>query len=254
MASTANGQPPVAPTGAEQRFSAEEMESRINRVKELRDRCMKEGEHYGMAPGGSRPTLFKPGAELLAAAFNLSPRTRVTHRCEDWENGFVSYEVKVTLVNKLTGVVEGESVGSCNSRERRYKNLDAAGCANTVLKMAKKRAQVDAVGGATMASVLFSVEEEDLPEGDHDREPTSSRQQQAPRRERPQEQRSVRDEPQVISASQKSTILGMGKKRAPDGVESQAWLNHLAGKPVAHLTRPEASRLISHLNTIEPVR
>lgn len=73
-----------------------------------------------------------------------------------------SYEVKVTLINKRTGHVESEGVGCCNSKERKYKNQDAFSICNTILKMAKKRALVDAVLSATRTSGLFTQDIEEL--------------------------------------------------------------------------------------------
>ncbi len=75
---------------------------------------------------------------------------------EDWQRGFFSYEVKGTLINKRTVLVEAEGVGCCNSRERKYKNQDAFNISNTILKMAKKRAIVDVVLSATRSSGIFS--------------------------------------------------------------------------------------------------
>jgi hypothetical protein len=124
---------------------------------------MTEGEDYGVIPGTStKPTLFKPGAEKLNAIFGLAPVVDITNRVEDWDKGFVSYEIKVTLLNKRTTNVEAEGIGSCNSRERRYKNQDAANIANTILKMAKKRALIDATLSATRASGLFTQDLEDM--------------------------------------------------------------------------------------------
>ncbi len=121
-------------------ISLEEANRRVGMLKEFVRDHMVEGEDYGIIPGTStKPTLFKPGAEKLNAIFGLAPVVEITNRVEDWDKGFVAYEVKVTLLNKRTTNVEAEGVGNCNSRERRYKNQDAANIANTILKMAKKR-------------------------------------------------------------------------------------------------------------------
>ena len=142
--------------------SLEEANARIKMFQQYVREHMVEGEDYGVIPGSTKPTLFKPGAEKLNAIFGYAPRVEITNRMEDWDKGFVSYEVKVSLINKRTGQVEAEGLGSCNSRERRYARQDAAGIANTVLKMAKKRAVVDATLSATRASGLFTQDLEDL--------------------------------------------------------------------------------------------
>jgi len=145
--------------------ASEEMARRTRLLQEYVREHMTEGEDYGVVPGGSKPCLFKAGAEKLNAAFGYSPLLSVTNRFENWEAGLLAYEVKVTLVNKRTGQIEAEGIGSCNSRERRYKNQDAAGIANTLLKIAKKRALVDATLSATRSSGLFTQDLEDLDGG-----------------------------------------------------------------------------------------
>jgi hypothetical protein len=142
----------------------EEANARIRTFQQYVREHMVEGEDYGVIPGSTKPTLFKPGAEKLNAIFGYAPKVEITNRVEDWDKGFVSYEAKVTLINKRSGGIEAEGLGSCNSRERRYARQDAAGIANTVLKMAKKRALIDATLSATRASGLFTQDLEDLDE------------------------------------------------------------------------------------------
>ena len=143
--------------------SLDEAGRRVRMLLEFVRDHMVEGEDYGTIPGTSgKPTLFKPGAEKMNAIFGLAPIVEITNRNEDWDKGFVAYEVKVTLLNKRTSNVEAEGVGNCNSRERKYKNQDAANVANTILKMAKKRALIDATLSATRASGLFTQDLEDL--------------------------------------------------------------------------------------------
>lgn len=144
-------------------ISLEEANRRVKMLQEFVREHMVEGEDYGVIPGTSgKPTLFKPGAEKLNAIFGLAPIVEITSRDEDWDAGRVAYEVKVTLLNKRTTGVEAEGIGNCNSRERRYKNQDAANIANTILKMAKKRALIDATLSATRASGLFTQDLEDM--------------------------------------------------------------------------------------------
>lgn len=129
-------------------------------VKEM----MIPGVDYGIIPGCPKPSLLKSGAEKLCDIYGFSKLISVSNRVEDWQEGFFSYEVKATLINKRTGLVEAEGVGCCNSKERKYKKQDAFSISNTILKMAKKRAIVDAVLSATRSSGIFSqdIEEIDL--------------------------------------------------------------------------------------------
>lgn len=142
-------------------ISLDEATRRDKMLQQFVREHMIEGEDYGVIPGSNKPTLFKPGAEKLNTIFGFAPQVTITSRTEDWEKSFVSYEVKVSLINKRTGMIEAEGLGSCNSRERKYSRQDAAGIANTVLKMAKKRALVDATLSATRASGSFAQDLED---------------------------------------------------------------------------------------------
>jgi hypothetical protein len=117
---------------------------------------------YGLIPGCQKPSLYKSGAEKLCDVYGFSKQVEITNRVEDWEKAIFAYEVKVTLINKRTGLIEAEGIGSCNSREKKYKNQDGFTICNTILKMAKKRALIDAVLSATRSSGIFTQDIEDL--------------------------------------------------------------------------------------------
>lgn len=123
---------------------------------------------YGVIKGCSKPSLLKPGAEKLCEIFGFSKQVEILNRIEDWDKGLFHYEVKVILANKRTGLTESEGVGCCNSKERKFKNQDSFSIVNTLLKMAKKRALVDAVLSATRSSGLFT---QDIEEMNFDNEP-----------------------------------------------------------------------------------
>ena len=53
-------------------------------------------------------------------------------------------------------MIEAEGVGSCNTKEKKYHTSDPYNIINTILKMAKKRALIDAVLSATRTSGIFS--------------------------------------------------------------------------------------------------
>src|SRR5215213_176983 len=96
-----NESTPAAPPAVPDVFpyfavSLEEADRRVKMLAEYVRNHMVEGEDYGMVPGtNTKPTLFKPGAEKLNAIFGLAPIVEITNRVEDWDNGFVAYEVKV---------------------------------------------------------------------------------------------------------------------------------------------------------------
>ena len=117
---------------------------------------------YGVIPNCNKPSLFKAGAEKLCDVFGFSKQIEILNRIEDWDKGLFHYEVKAILVNKKTGLIEAEGIGSCNSKERKYKNQDSYSMINTFLKMAKKRALIDAVLSATRSSGIFTQDMEDI--------------------------------------------------------------------------------------------
>lgn len=150
---------PIVPTLA---ITLEEAKERIRLLKTFVAEMMVQGQDFGLIPGCPKPTLLKPGAEKLCDIFGFSKHLEVTQRLEDWDRGVFHYEVKVTLISKRTGVIEAEGIGSCNTKEKKYVKQDPYSLINTILKMAKKRALVDAVLSATRSSDLFTQDMEDL--------------------------------------------------------------------------------------------
>jgi len=143
-------------------FSLNEAKERIQMLQKFVKELMIPGLDFGIIPGCPKPSLLKPGAEKLCDIYGFSKLVIVTNRIEDWDKGFFSYEVKATLINKRTEIIESEGIGCCNSKERKYKNQDAFSICNTILKMAKKRALVDAVLSATRSSGIFSQDIEEF--------------------------------------------------------------------------------------------
>lgn len=239
--------------------SLEEANRRVKMLAEFVQGHMKEGEDYGIVPGtNTKPTLFKSGAEKLNAIFGLAPVVEVVNRIEEWDTGFVSYEVKVTLINKRNGQVEAEGIGCCNSRERRYKNQDAANIANTVLKMSKKRALVDATLSATRASGMFTQDLEDMDfedrpgarrDGARDgaRDGREERGGFVPAHEaRAQNQFSgSAHSGNSLTEAQQNAILGYARRVFGSNMDTE--LEKLLGKRVDQLTKSEASTVIDQL-------
>lgn len=141
--------------------SINEAKSRIAMLQEFVKEMMVPGVDYGLIPNSQKPSLFKSGAEKLTDVFCLSKQFEVINRIEDWEKILFHYEIKAILINKRTGLLEAEGLGCCNNRERKYKSQDGFSIINTILKMAKKRALVDAVLSATRSSGIFTQDIED---------------------------------------------------------------------------------------------
>lgn len=121
-------------------------------------RTMKQGIHYGTIPGTPKPTLFKPGAEKLCKLFHLRPHYEElgsVHR-----DNLIGYRYRCVITHFPTGLEIAEGVGSCNSREKKYRRSDPWDIDNTIVKMACKRALVAAILVGTAASDIFSEKAE----------------------------------------------------------------------------------------------
>jgi hypothetical protein len=159
---------------------------------------LREGVDFGNIPTVDKPTLFKPGAEKIVQLFGCLPDTVVTHRESDVVTGYLYLEVTVELISLQTGLKVGAGIGSCSSYESKYRwrwewwnskgapvgegwetfrkrngdtsyrrriaNPDLADVWNTVVKMAKKRALVDAALTISGASEKFTQDVEDMPQ------------------------------------------------------------------------------------------
>lgn len=176
-------------------LTAADVRAQVNLMQDVMKEVMQDGVHYGTIPGTKSKSLYKAGAEKLMATFRLAgdPEVEVLGR-----DGEVHYRVKVVL-KSASGNFIGAGIGECSSQEDKYAwraavcdeeyddtpenrrrikyaksygkverrkqvRTNPADVANTILKMAKKRAQVDAVITATAASDIFTQDIEDLPE------------------------------------------------------------------------------------------
>jgi len=171
-------------------LTAVDVRAHVNLVQEVMQAVMKKDTHYGTIPGTPKPTLYKPGAEVLAATFRIA----VDYQIEDLSTpDCVRYRVKAVGTHQTSGTVMGAGMGECSSNEEKYKwrraydeefaatpedkkrvkfgkyttkqvRTEPADLANTVLKMACKRAQVAMTLNVTAASDIFTQDIEDLPE------------------------------------------------------------------------------------------
>jgi hypothetical protein len=191
---------------------------RVNMVHRAMREIMQNEHHYGTIPGcGPKPTLLKPGAEILFNLFQYAPMCSVS--ITNLPGGHREYTVTCTVTHIPTGSVVGQGMGSCSTMESKYRyrnakrvcpecgqesiikgkaefgggwlcfaknggcgakfkagderiegqvcgkvdNEDIADCYNTCLKMAEKRAKVDAALSCTSASDIFTQDIEDNP-------------------------------------------------------------------------------------------
>ena len=178
-------------------LTAIEVRAQVQLIQQVMKGVMKKDVHYGIIPGCAKPSLWKPGAETIMTTFRLVADPEIEDLCSE---DIVHYRVKVRI-STMSGIPVGAGIGECSSEEKKYKwreaicpeefeetsgdrrrelwhrgykqakpyktkqvRSDVADIANTVLKMAKKRALVDAVLTATAASDIFSQDLEDIPE------------------------------------------------------------------------------------------
>lgn len=177
-------------------LSAVEVRQHVNTIQEVMKSVMKADTHYGIIPGTQKPTLYKAGAEVLLTTFRLGLRIEVEDLSTPDE---IKYRVKTIGFHQPTGTVMGEGIGECSTGEEKYKwrrsvcdeefdetpetkrrikyvnskgklyknkqiKTEPADLANTVLKMAKKRAQIDFTLTALAASDIFTQDVEDMPQ------------------------------------------------------------------------------------------
>lgn len=154
---------------------------------------------YGIIPGTQSKTLFDPGAEKLAKFFQLIPDYESTKEVEDFDKGFFYYRYKCKLTHFNTGKFAGASERSCNSFEKKFlsktvaetwasdedkaqtiskkkndkgyvmlvvkkSNIELIEGINSYQARAQKRAFVEAVRTATMASSIFGSDGADVEE------------------------------------------------------------------------------------------
>lgn len=119
------------------------------------------GRDYGQIRGFTKPSLFKSGAERLLAYFGFTTRAELVTCTELWQDNFVAYTVKVTVVGP-DGSEISTGYGECNSRERRFAKISVYDAANCAIKLSVKRAKCDATLNACGASSFFSQDLEDM--------------------------------------------------------------------------------------------
>lgn len=174
-------------------LSGAELVARVQRVREVMKDLMEDGVHYGKVPGTQKPSLWKPGAELLLLTFRVGPRLDV----EDLSNhDEIRYRVKVTGFYQPTGETLAEGIGEASTNEEKYRwrasvhekewaatpedrrrvkytkdggeifqiRTSPADLANTVLLMAVKRGTINMTRVVTACSDIFDQDIEDLPE------------------------------------------------------------------------------------------
>ena len=141
-------------------MSIKEAEQELIELQKFIKGQMREDTDYGIIPGLTKPSLWKPGAEKLVNFHGLSVEYKESpSTIRDWDNNFFNFDYKCRLTSNSGRFIMG--VGSCNSKEKKFITQDGYTLVNTIQKMAKKRAFIDAVLTATRASFYFTQDMED---------------------------------------------------------------------------------------------
>lgn len=187
----------LAPNQSSGRMAVADIIQHVAVVQEVMRAVMKQDVHYGKIPGTDKPTLYKAGAEVLCMVFRVADTYEVTDLSTV---DTVRYRVNCIGAHQVTGAVLGSGLGEASSAEEKYKwrkavckeefdetpanmrrvkhargkggttykqeqiRTEPADLANTILKMANKRAKMAMVLNVTAASDCFSQDLEDMDE------------------------------------------------------------------------------------------
>lgn len=100
-------------------MSIQSLTRQVDLIQDVMKKVMKENEHYGKIPGTNKPTLLKPGAEKLNVTFRLGPSYAIIEKIRD--DDFIAYTVRCDLTHIPTGTMIASGIGSCNSKETKYR-------------------------------------------------------------------------------------------------------------------------------------
>lgn len=211
---------------------------KIGAFQELVRTQLQEGRDYGTIPGaGNRKVLLKPGAEKITVLLGLRSRFEIVGKVEDFEQGFFAYLVKCSLIS-ANGETITEGLGEANTKERKYVRQDAFTLANTVLKMARKRALVDAALTVGSLSDLFTQDIEDAIDAEAIVPPGTF------------EPMRSQGEETLATDNQRKAVFAVSRKAGMTDEELKALMLERYGKAsTRELSRHEASELIESLDS-----
>ena len=100
-------------------LTVRDMLAQVQTIQQVMKSIMIEGIHYGKIPGTQSNTLFKAGAETLAATFRIAPQYAIEDLSPSSDE--IRYRVRCTGVHQLTGIELGQGMGEASSHEEKYK-------------------------------------------------------------------------------------------------------------------------------------
>ena len=168
-------------------LSPDQVKERATWVREVTRAALTEGVDYGVIPGTEKPTLLKPGAEMLLLAAGLGFSITKIEDADSAAHQGVTYrasvrrgDLTVAECDGYAGYDESRYYISAEEAERRerenakkYKRAPRANKFaeyrapwNTLVKMAQKRALVGAALNAVAGSGLFVTGTDDASDPD----------------------------------------------------------------------------------------
>ena len=168
----------------------------IRKFQAVVKQTLKAEHDFGKIPGaGNKPVLLKPGAEKILMLLGVTSEYIFLECEKDYKNNFFAFTIKCILSRGGQKITEG--IGHCNSMESKFRwrwvtekdvpsglslddltsktyngqygpykkyrieNDDIHSIVNTIMKMAKKRSQIDATLTVGSLSDVFSQDFED---------------------------------------------------------------------------------------------
>lgn len=207
---------------------------KITQFQKVIQQTLHKEHDYGVIPGSIKPTLLKPGAEKILMMMGLRSEFEIVDSTRDFEQGFFQYQVRCKLFKNDVLITEG--LGACNTREKKYKGQDACSIDNTVLKMAKKRALIDATLLVASLSDVFTQDIEDM----EDFEGNTVR-----------ENKEIKRDIKTASSSQINFIKSLKKKMNLDDEKFNEMIKRYNVTAIEQLTVNDASALIKEMQELQ---
>ena len=264
-----------------------EMESKLSLVRDFFKRVMRKEEDFGIIPGTEKPSLLKPGAEKLLVLHNFSSVVKEKKEVRDLKTGYYQAQITIQIIHRGTGVIVAEGVGEASSYESKYRyrwvfesdvpagidksslvsktfeskktgkeykryrleNPDLIDQWNTVLKMAKKRALVDATLTATGTSGIFTQSEDEMDawiEGEINEKEKFEKKGNKPQTS---DEKGTFEPPtsDKITQSQYGKIIGDAKRKGLEEESIKSVVLYVKKKSLNELTKGEASAVIKFI-------
>lgn len=134
----------------------------LNEMAETIKSTLKNGIDYGIIPNTKgKPTLLKAGGQKIALLFGLIAKFKKSRDLIDYQKKMVDIEFECSLFTQANLEI-AQGIGSTNSEEKKYKYDSAIAQINTITKIAKKRAFIDAILMIGNLSEVFTQDLEEM--------------------------------------------------------------------------------------------